>query len=422
MQFQRKTLPNGLRVVIVPMPGNLNVTVLALTATGSKYETKDLSGVSHFLEHMCFKGTTKRPSALAISGELDGLGAQYNAFTAHECTGYYAKAEKRHLAKILDVVADIFQNATLPAEEMEKERGVVIGEIEMYEDNPQDHVGDLFMEAMYGNQPAGWNVAGTRETVRQMTREEMAEYRKDNYTAASSAIVVAGGFDEETIWEEISKAFVDIRQGEKAAKLPVDDSQKSPVAKVEHKKSQQTHLILGFRAFNVYDERQKTLRLLAAVLGGGMSSRLFQRIREKMGAGYYVNAGAQFFTDHGIFSVNTGASNARVKEVVQAIMEEVARIANEKVPADEIERTKNFLTGNMSVGLETSSAFAQFYGGNEILGKPLKTPDEIKKEVRAVTAEDIQQVAREIFVDNRLSMALIGPFKDGDEFLPLLHV
>ncbi len=422
MRFEKKTLENGVRVVVVPMPSSLTTTVLVLTATGSKYETKSLSGVSHFLEHMCFKGTKKRPTAAAVSEELDGLGARYNAFTGHESTGYFAKVENRLLSQALDIVADIFLNSTLPAGEMEKERGVIIGEIEMGEDDPQRHVADVFLELLYGDQPAGWNIAGNRGTIKKMTRDEMANYRAKHYVGSATVVVIAGAIDKKTIWGDIEKAFAGVSRDGKTDKEKIDDRQSAPAVKTFFKDTSQTHLLLGFRSYNVYDERQKTLRLLAGVLGGGMSSRLFKRVRDEMGAGYYVSADNDFFTDHGFFSVATGVANLRVKEVLQAVLEETARMKTENIPAHELERVKNFLIGGLFSGLETSNSLATFYGGNEVLGKPLKTPQEIAEDVRAVTAEDIRRVAEEIFSEEKLNLALIGPYKDAAEFLPLLKI
>lgn len=420
--YERKTLENGVRVVAVPMPASLTTTILVLTATGSKYEAKRISGVSHFLEHMCFKGTTKRPTAAAVSEELDGLGARYNAFTGHEYTGYFAKVENRLLPKALDVVADIFLNSTLPASEMEKERGVIIGEIEMGEDDPQRHVADVFLELLYGDQPAGWNVAGNRGTIKKMTRDEMAEYRAKHYVASATVVIVAGNFDKKEIWNDIAKAFEGVSRDGKTDKQKIDDTQNAPAARAFFRDTSQTHLILGFRSYNVYDERQKTLRLLAAVLGGGMSSRLFKRVRDEMGAGYYISADNDFFTDHGFFSIATGVANPRIKEVIGAVLEETGRMKTEDIPAHELERTKNFLIGGLFSGLETSSALATFYGGNEVLEKPLKTPQEIADEVRAVTAEDIRRVAEEILTDKTLNLALVGPYKEAGEFLSLLKI
>lgn len=420
--YERKTLENGVRVVVIPMSASLTTTVLVLTATGSKYEAKRISGVSHFLEHMCFKGTIKRPTAAAVSEELDGLGARYNAFTGHESTGYFAKVENRLLPQALDVVADIFLNSTLPASEMEKERGVIIGEIEMNEDDPQRHVVDVFIELLYGDQPAGRDVAGTRETIKKMTRDEMAEYRAKHYVASATVVVIAGNVNMKTVWEDVEKAFAGISRDGKGDKEKTNDRQEVPSVKTAFRKTSQTHLILGFRSYDVYDERQKTLRLLAAILGGGMSSRLFKKVRDEMGAGYYVSADNDFFTDHGFFSIATGVANPRVKEVLKAILDEAVRMKTEIVPAAELERVKNFLIGGLFSGLETSNALATFYGGNEILEKPLKIPQEIADEVRAVTAEDIRRVAEEIFTEKTLNLALIGPYKDSAEFLPLLKV
>lgn len=422
LPYERKKLANGVRVVVAPMPASLTTTVLVLTATGSKYEAKQISGVSHFLEHMCFKGTIKRPSAQAVSEELDGLGARYNAFTGHESTGYFAKVENRLFPQALDVVADIFLNSTLPASEMEKERGVIIGEIEMNEDDPQRHVVDVFIELLYGDQPAGRDVAGTRDTIKNMTRDEMADYRAKHYVASATVVVIAGNVNLKTVWEDVLKAFDGISRDGKTDKEKTDDKQDFPAVKTTFRDTSQTHLILGFRSYDVYDERQKILRLLAAILGGGMSSRLFKKVRDEMGAGYYVSADNDFFTDHGFFSIATGVANPRVKEVMKAVLKEAVRMKTEIVPVAELERVKNFLIGGLFSGLETSNSLAAFYGGNEVLVKPLKTPQEIADEVRAVTAEDIRRVAEEIFSEKTLNLALIGPYKDAGEFLPLLKI
>ncbi|MEK7178676.1 MAG: pitrilysin family protein [Patescibacteria group bacterium] len=422
MHFKKKTLSSGVRVVMVPMPQSLTTTVLVLTETGSKYEEKRINGISHFLEHLCFKGTEKRPGAKAISEELDGLGASYNAFTSHEYTGYYAKTESSLFEKALDVVSDIYLQPTFPKEEIEKERGVIIGEIEMYEDNPQREVWDLFTDVLYGNQPAGWNVAGTRESVARIQRKDIASYHKKHYVAEATIIVVAGKYNEENALQSIQKAFSRVSESRKHGKKKTTESQKKPAILLKHKKTSQTHLVLGFRSYGVNHPANQSLDVLAAVLGGGMSSRLFSRIRDEMGAGYYVGASNEELTDHGYFSIYTGVKNDRVVEVLRAILDEVRRVRDGAVSDTELTKVKNYLIGNLFSGLETSNSLAMFYGIAEATGMPLKTPEERAEKIRKTRAHDIMRVAGDILKNNRMNLALIGPFKDKKNFTDVLSL
>ncbi len=408
-QFKKKTLKNGVRLILVPMPQSLTTTVLVLTATGSKYETKRVNGVSHFLEHLCFKGTERRPSAKIISEELDGLGASYNAFTSHEYTGYYAKAETRHFKKVLDVVSDIYLNGIFPAEEIEKERGVIIGEIEMYEDSPQKDVWDIFTDLLYGNQPAGWPIAGTRETIRAMKRSDIVTYKQKHYVASSTVVIISGNYDERNAVREAEAMFGGISHSKKSDKLKIRDTQSAPGVLIKHKKTSQTHLVAGFRSYPANHKDTVALAVLAATLGGGMSSRLFHRIREQLGAGYYISADSESFTDHGFFAISTGVDNKRVSEILHAIIDEVRIIKQNVVSEEELKKVKNYLIGNLFSGLETSHARAQFYGIEEMLGKKLKAPQEYAEEIRAVTSRDVLRVAEHIFTTNHANLALIGP-------------
>jgi len=290
MSFTKKKLKNGLRIITVPMSSSLTTTVLVLTQTGSKYENKRINGISHFLEHMCFKGTTRRPSAKIITTELDNLGARSNAFTGHEYTGYYAQAEPRHFSTMLDIVSDIFLNSTFPKTEIDKERGVIIGEIDMYEDTPQDLVGDLMTDLLYGDQPAGWKILGTKKNIKKMKRKDFIDYKRKNYVASSTIVVVAGKFNEKSVRKKIIHAFRGILATKKAGKKKIVEMQTRPRSLVHFKETSQTHFILGLRGFSIHDPRTSAAKVLAGVLGAGMSSRLFQRVRDSMGAGYYVGA------------------------------------------------------------------------------------------------------------------------------------
>jgi predicted Zn-dependent peptidase len=422
MIFNKKILSNGVRVITVPMPASPTVTVMVLAEAGSKYETKKLSGVSHFLEHFLFKGTAKRPRPVDISRELDALGAQYNAYTGQESTAYFAKAHKSKADTIFDVISDMYLHPILPPAEFEKERGVIVQEINMYEDEPMRHVQDLFMSLLYGDQPAGWNIAGTKETLAGLTVKDLANYKKSHYVAEATTVVIAGAFNEKMMEDSVNRIFGKMSATKKQNKREVVEVQKSPVVLVAHKETDQTHLVLGVRTFSTYDRRAPTLRVLGTILGGGMSSRLFVKLRDELGLCYYVSGAPDLYTDHGVFQVAAGVDTAKAEVAIEAILEEWRRLADSPPPASELRKAKDFLIGNLYLSLESSDELAQFYGMQEVLRKPLKEPERVAKDIESVTPEDIQNLAREIFRPELLNLALIGPFKDENKFLPLLRI
>ena len=420
MKAKKKILKNGLRVITMPMKDSPTVTFLVLVSTGSKYEIKKLNGLSHFLEHMCFKGTEKRPNAKIISEELENLGAQYNAFTGQEYTGYYAKSDKKNFAQIFDVVADVYLNSTFPATEIEKEKGVIVEEINMYEDLPMRHVQDLLMQVMYGDQPAGWNIAGSAETVRAMQRKDFVKYHKEHYVPNATTLIVAGGIEEKEALQHITKTFGKLADSKKEEKKKTKDTQKAPQALVKNKKTDQTHFVLGFRAFDIFDKRSMALSLLGGVLGGGMSSRLFIKLREEMGVCYYVRSFADLYTDHGLFQISSGVDNKRVKEVIGVLLEECQKLKDELVSEKELNKVKNMFISNMRMSLEATDDVANFYGMQEILMNKIENPEDKIKKIKNITSKDIQDIAKEVFKDKNLNLALIGPFEKGDEFKDIL--
>lgn len=420
MKFSKKVLQNGLRVITVPMKDNPTVTVLVLVEAGSKYETKKVNGISHFLEHMCFKGTTKRPKAVDISKELDSLGSQYNAFTSQEYTGYYAKSDARHFSQIFDIVSDVYLNSIFPEKEMEKEKGVIIEEINMYEDMPHRHVQDLMMSLLYGDQPAGWNVAGTKANILNMKRADFVTYHDQHYLPEATVLMVAGKVTEKEVLNEVHKIFGKVSSGKKGSKLKVKEKQEKPQALVNFKKTDQTHFVLGVRTYDLFHKKNAVLSVLGGILGGGMSSRLFVKLREEMGVGYYVRAYNDSYTDHGFFQVSAGVDNKRIHEVIYAVLEECKKLKNYKVSEEELNKVKEYLIGNMKLSLESSDDIANFYGGQELLKREIHSAEEKAKEIRKVTAGQIQALAKDIFKNNRLNLALIGPFKEKKEFLEVL--
>ncbi len=422
MNFHKTILPSGLRLIIVPMKESPTVTVLVLVEAGSKYETKRISGISHFLEHMCFKGTEKRPKPIDIVKELDGHGCQYNAFTAQEMTGYFAKSDKKHFGKILDVVADIYLHSTLPEAEIEKEKGVIVEEIKMYKDLPPRHIHDVLMQGLYGNQPAGWDVAGTERTVKSMTHTALRSYRSRHYIPAATTVVVAGNLREEEAHEAVARAFSAMHSGAKQDKAAVSEQQKKPALCIKHKATDQVHLALGIRTTDLYSEDNPALRVLSALLGGGMSSRLFQKMRDELGICYYVGASAESFTDHGFLEITAGVPLRRLPEALRAILAEVRRLTHESISGEELARVKEYLTGSLYLGLESSDSLAEFYGFQEIVHKPILRPDEIAAKIRAVTSSDISRIAHEYLTDANLNLAIIGEVKDKKGLEGILHV
>jgi predicted Zn-dependent peptidase len=418
MQFNKTTLGNGLRIVTVPMPNSLSATVMVLVETGSNYESKDENGISHLLEHMVFKGTPRRPGPTDISHELDSIGAESNAYTNHQSTGYHAKVAKRHADIALDIIADMFLHPKLDPVELEKEKGVIIEEMRMYRDRPEAVVGDAFMELVYGDQPAGRKVIGEEAIVRAITRERLAAYHGSHYVAEATTVVVAGGIDEASIIASVEKAFAGIPTAKKSPKPAVHDIQNAPAAAIAAKTTDQTHLVLGVRSVPVGDERRYALLVLGTLLGGGFSSRLFVKLREQMGVCYYIYAENSFFIDHGLFTVSAGVDNKRVEEVLEAIMAELRLLRENKPSEAELTKVKNYWSGKFALSLETSDALASYAGSDELFERRIEDPADAIAKIQAVTAEEVMSVAQDIFIEKNLNLALIGPYQatDADRF------
>lgn len=413
----KKVLENGLRIVTVPLHDASTVMLMILAETGSEYEEKAKNGISHFLEHMCFKGTKKRPTSKAINNELDSLGAASNAFTSNDHTGFYAKAHADKADQILDIVSDIYLNSSFPEAEIEKEKGVVIEEINMYEDQPQSKVWNILGEALFGDQSAGRTILGTKESVTAITRDDLIVYYKAHYVPEATTIVVAGKIDEEKMIGKIEEIFGTLEKRPKTARPKVIDEQSEPKIALHHKKSDQTHIVLSFRTFiNLYDD-PKTYQagLLGSILGKGMGSRLFHRIREELGLAYYVSAGHSPELDYGMLTINLGVSNTNVSKALEAIFAELRKIKEELVPEEELQRVKDLRKGHFYLGLETSNDWANYYGFQELYHERAMAPEEVIAYREAVTAEQVQSVARDIFTPERLTIAIVGDVKDEKE-------
>lgn len=418
--FKKITLKNGLRIIAVCQETAQSLTILILVGTGLKYEKKEVNGISHFLEHMLFKGTKKRPSLQAVSETLDKVGGIYNAFTSEEYTGYFAKVEASHFDLALDWVSDIFLNSTLPAKDIEKERGVIIEEINMYYDNPMSYVQVLWPALLYGDQPAGWPVSGTKESVGRISRQDLISYFKSQYVAQNTLVCLAGKFEESSAIEKIKKYFSKINLRKPKEKLKVIEKQRKPSLILETRETDQTHLCLGVRGYNLFHPQKYAFELLGIILGGMMSSRLFLAIREKLGIAYYISTSAESNSDSGYLVTQAGIDNKNVEKAIPVILEEYQKISQKRIFKDELKKAKDYTKGKMALVLETFDAQASFYGLQELLKKEILTPDEIYKKIDKISENDILKVAKDIFKPQKLNLALIGPFRDRAKFQKLL--
>jgi predicted Zn-dependent peptidase len=427
MQFKTTILKNGLRVVTAPMKDTNIVTVIVAVAAGSKYETKNVNGLSHFIEHMLFKGTKKRPKTKDIAEALDAVGGDFNAFTSQESTAFFAKVDKRHLELALDVVSDIYLNSKLDKKEIEKERGVILQEINMYEDTPMLAVQEEFEELLYGDQPAGWKIIGTKENVASVQRNDFVGYMKNFYTAKNTVVCVSGNFGEtgeKGVIREIRKIFSKIRKGVENKKLKTIEKQSKPELKIKHKKTDQAHLVLGFRGYDMFHPDRFALSVLTSILGGTMSSRLFLSVREKLGLAYYISASSENYSDSGYLSIRAGVDTdkKKIEKTVRTIMQEIGKIRDKGVSDKELKKAKDNFSGKMALSLESSDEVASFLAGQELSRREIKNPEEILCQIDKVKKDDILRVARNIFVNNNLNLALIGPVEDSKKLESILHL
>jgi len=420
--FKKTTFKNGLRIITVPQKGTRAVTVLVLVGTGSKYEKKEINGISHFLEHMYFKGTKKRPSPRSVAEPLDRVGGIFNAFTSEDYTGYFVKVDKNHLDLALDLVSDIYLNSLLSKKEIEKERGVIIEEINMYLDTPMIYISELWKKILYGDQPAGWEVVGTKGTISKINREQILNYMKSQYVASNTIICIAGKISLTQAIDKIREYFSKIKITKPKSKPPVIEKQKKPQILLFPKKTDQTHLALGVRAYNLFHPQKYTLELLGVILGGMMSSRLFEEIRTKLGIAYYVQTNVSIDPDTGFLVTQAGIDNANIKKAILTILKEYKKISQKRVPQNEIKKAKDCIKGKTALLLESSDAQASFYAGQELLEKKILTPEEIFKKIDKISQLDILKVAKDIFQPQKLNLALIGPFKYKERFQKLLKL
>jgi predicted Zn-dependent peptidase len=413
-KYKKTKLNSGLRIISVPIKNAKSASVLVLVGAGSKYETKDISGISHFLEHMFFKGTKNRPNTLQISETIDSIGGEYNAFTSKEITGFYAKVAKEHFEKALEWISDLFLNSKFEEKELEREKGVIIEELNMYLDTPIAYVSELWETLLYGDQPAGWRIVGEKETIQALNKEKLLNYFTSHYSASNTIICIAGDIGKGAE-SKVKKYFSGVKNNKIKSKDRVLEKQAQSEVLIHNKKTDQTHFCLGVRTFNLFDKRKYALALLAIILGGNMSSRLFIKVRERNGLAYSIHTSVDSTTDTGYLVTQAGINPQNLERAVGLILEEYKDIKNNKISDKELQKAKDYLKGTTSLSIDSSDSQASFHAVQELLeGKILSVEDKFK-EIDKVSINDIKKLAEEIFVPEKLNLALIGPVEEVDK-------
>jgi len=421
------TLENRMRLVTVPMPGVKSLTVLAMVGVGSRFENPKQAGISHFLEHLPFKGTQNYETAMDISSAIDGVGGKHNAFTGKEYTGYWVKVASSKWELALDMVSDLLLTARLREEDIEREKGVIVEEINMYEDNPQYKVSNVFDEVVYAHSGLGRDVAGFKETVTALSVADFRKHFEQWYWPENIVIGVVGdmsNFEPDlkdlsaVVSEQFSKGSAFEKQVEKEYEVP---AQTAPRVQLISRETEQAHFHVGFPSIGRGDERRYVLSVLVTMLGGNSSSWMFNEIREKRGLAYYAYAAADVYHDMGSLYALEGVTTTKIEEALKATLEQFARAKDgSDITEAEVERAREYVTGKLTLDLESSSTMANLLVRKQLLEEKLFSIEDIVEQVRAVTVEDVRALADEVIDMSKLNLAVIGPYEDAGRFEELL--
>lgn len=414
MKFAKKRLKNGLRVIVAPMESTNTITVLVLVGTGSNYETREINGLSHFLEHMFFKGTKKYPKPGELDKLLDSVGAMHNAFTSREETGYWIKIDAKQFSLAMTFVSDILQNALLKEEEINRERGVIIEEMKMYWDNPQRYIWSLAETLLYGDNAYGWDVIGTQENIRSIKRKDFIDYWKSQYVASNTVVIIAGNVGVDDTVKKVEKAFAKLRSTKPKGPATFQTPKSGARIKLFQKETDQSHVLVGALGYGLDHKDRYVADVLSTILGGYMSSRLWSDIRGKHGLAYSIHAGHQAYRSTGYFAAYAGVPHERREEVINRIVQHLVKIKKTGITTEELQRAKDNIRGHLAISLESTDEVASFLGAQEILLERTYTPDEILKKIDMITKEDVARVARDLFKRDTMFLTVIGPnLKDG---------
>lgn len=420
--YEKTTLANGVRVVTSRMDHVRSATLIWYYGAGSRYESNELAGISHFLEHMLFKGTERRPDPVQITQEIEGVGGVLNAATGRESTNYWVKVPSAHLVKAFDVIADMLRHSVFDAEELEKERRVIFEEIRGINDTPDDLVHDVIDEVVWDGQAVGRPIIGSEQTVRAVTRQDLFDYLQAQYRPDRLVISAAGDIQHDQIVELTERHFGDLKAGPSEISEPAVVRQSEPRLRLVTRPTEQAHVCLSVPALPYTDERRYAQEMLDAVLSSGMSSRLFKEIRERLGLVYEVFGYFREYEDVGQCVVYAGTDLERVDQTIEAVLFELAKLRDTAVPADELRHTKDLRKGRIEMGLEDSRSVAGWIGGQELTFGEILTPEQVMERIDAVDSGQLHEVAQLLFRGDRLNLALVGPYDDEARFRKLLHL
>jgi predicted Zn-dependent peptidase len=412
-KYKKIILSNKAPIIRINLPGAKTATALLIFKTGSRYENKSNNGISHFLEHLFFKGTIKYPNTLALASALDSLGCEFNAFTSKEYTGYWIKAAESKLGQALEILGDMILNSKMEEAEIEREKGVIIEELNMYEENPMMHIEDVLEECIYGDTPAGWETVGTKKNIQNFTRQDFISYLDAQYGASSACLILAGGVKDKDINK--AKTILNALKANKwKPQIKTKTSQVKPKIKTVFKNIDQANLSLAVRTFPLNHAEEFNVKLLSIILGGAMSSRLFINLRERNGLAYYVKTDAEFYSDSGYLTTQAGVPTGKTRQALEIIMKEYQRLTTELIPLKELNRAKDLLQGRLLLQMEATDNLANWYARQAILRHEIMTPAAFMKKIKAITPVSLQKTAKKIFVNSGLNLAAIGKFKDAE--------
>jgi len=393
------------------MPHTRSVSVLFFVMAGSCYEHDEVAGISHFIEHMCFKGTGKRSTSYEISEAIEGVGGIMNGGTDREITSYWCKLASQHFEIAVDVIIDLLRNPLFRREDVDKERQVIIEEINMSLDSPQQRVGMIFDELMWPGKAMGRDVAGSKETVSAITREQMLQYLNNSYTPDNMLVSIAGNFEAEKAIALIQQATADWQRGKAPEYRASNVDQAGPRTKIEYRKTEQVNLVLGVEAPSIFHPDRFAVDLLSMMLGEGMSSRLFTEIREKLGLAYDIHSYVEHFRETGVFVIQAGIDPERTRKAIQAILHQLALVRDGIFDA-ELKKAREMAKGRLLLSMENSRNVAGWYGAQEVLTGKIMTIDDVTQVIENISLEDIKRVAGNLFMTEKLNLAIVGPIKD----------
>ncbi|MFA5854895.1 MAG: pitrilysin family protein [Candidatus Gracilibacteria bacterium] len=424
--YTKTTLKNGLRVITENIPGVKSVTALVLARAGSRFEEKNINGISHFLEHLFFKGAKKYKTAKDVSGAIDSVGGDFNAFTAKEYAGYYVKVGSQNKELALDVLSDMLVSARFDQEEIEKERGVILEELNMYQDTPMVQVSWDFERALFGDQPIGWDEGGEKDVIKRLGHDDFVSYKESLYTSQDMVVCLAGDIlhgDAEKLVEKYFPIEDKTATRKMEAFLPALPT--CTRVKLQTKKTEQAHMVCGVLGLPDEHADHYALKVMTSILGGNMSSRMFLAVRESKGLAYYISSGTEDYLDTGAFYTRAGVDVNRIDMAVTAILDEYKKIASgsaDGVSEEELKKGKEFLKGKLTLSLEDSEHVAQMHARDELLYGKVRTYEDIAAEIDKVTTGDVTRVAQALLKNDALCLAVIGPYEEKERFTRALKI